>query len=358
MMEKITLKTKILIYLADYWKYKDRYQYPMEITQEGISKAIGITVSHVPRELDILIKNRLVEEIKGRVTGKEKRVNVYFLTPEGILEVEKIKRSISNESVHFNGRKYRIYDLVENMREMNWLEAINLLQNEAKSIRVKKKIYIEGNFENSIVNRREELEFMNSWIKSDAPFLAIIGSQGTGKTSLIGKFLSQLKGMEVMMLQMNMQMNIEAVRKKVESIMGIDFEHFMKKSNSLIIFDNYYLVDESIVEYLQNLVNEKKKGKMIVAMREETPSYNRFYKMEDIMNGRVVELRIKGLSIEDVGEYLGIGDREKLKIIYQMTGGKPSILCAMKRGDEEGIIKNSQLTPDQAKFLLDLMKGS
>lgn len=357
-MEKITLKTRILIYLSDYWKYKDRFQYPIEITQEGISKAVGITVSHVPRELDILIKNGLVEELKGRVAGKEKRVNVYFLTPQGILEVEKIKRSLANESVHYNGKKYRIYELVENQRELNWLEAINILQNEAKTVKEKKKIYIEGNFEGSIIDRKEELEAMQAWMKGEVPFLAIIGSQGTGKTSLIGRFVSTLKGMEILMLQMNMQMNIEAFRKKVESIMGVDFDHFMRERNSLVILDNYYLVDDSIVEYLQELVKEKKRGKIIVAMRDETPSYNRFYKMEDISGGRVQELRLRGLSPEAVGEYLGLTDQEKLKIVYQMTSGKPSLLNAIKKGDEEGIIKNSQLTPEQAKFLLDIFRKS
>ncbi|MFP3318289.1 MAG: AAA family ATPase [Thermoplasmata archaeon] len=357
-MDKITLKTRILIYLSDYWKYKNRFQYPIEITQEGISKAIGITVSHVPRELNILIKNKLVEEIKGRVGGKEKRVNVYFLTPEGILEVERIKRSLANQTIHFNGKKYRIYDIVENLREMNWLEAINILQNEVKSLKEKKKIYIEGNFENNIVDRKEEIDFISSWMKGNVPFLALIGSQGIGKTSLIGKFVSTLRGMEVLMIQMNMQTNIEALRKKVEAVMGVDFDHFMKERNSLVILDNYYLVDDSIVDYLQKLIDEKKRGKMIISMREETPSYNRFYKIDDITRGKVVELKIKGLSMDSVGEFLGISDIEKLKIIFQMTGGKPSILKCIKNGDEEGITKNSQLTQDQAKFLLDLLKKS
>ncbi len=354
-MEKITLRTRILIYLADYWKYRDRYQYPIEITQEGISKAVGITVSHVPRELDILMKNRLVEEIKGRVSGKDKRVNVYFLTPEGILEVEKIKRSLANEHVHFNGKKCRVYDLVEIKREISWLEALNLLLNETKVMK-EKKIYIEGNFENNVLDRKDELDFMNAWMKSSSPFLSIIAPQGMGKTSLIGKFITGLKGMEILMVQMNMQMNIEALREKVEKVMGVEFEHFMRERNSLTILDNYYLVDDSIVDYLQKLVDEKKRGKMIISMREETPSYNRFYKLEDISSGRVMELRLKGLPFEYVGKFLEIEDGNKIKIIYQMSGGKPSILKALKQKDEEGILKNSQLTPEQAKFLIDLLK--
>ncbi|MEL9999516.1 MAG: AAA family ATPase [Thermoplasmata archaeon] len=356
-MEKITLRTRILIYLADYWKYKDRYQYPIEITQEGISRAVGITVSHVPRELDILMDNKLVEEIKGRVSGKEKRMNVYFLTYDGMFEVEKIKRSIGNENVHFNGKKYRIYDLVEIKREISWLEAIDLLLNESKAIKEKRKTYIEGNFENEIFDRKEELEFMNEWIKSPSPFLALIAPQGMGKTALIGKFISGIKNMEIMMIQINNQITIEKLKERIENVMNKDFEYFMKEEkNSLVIIDNYNIVDDSIVDYLQNLINEKKRGKIIVSMREETPSYNRFYKIDDVISGKVKELKLKGLSQEYVGKFLEITDNEIVKTIYQLTGGKPSILKAIKQKDEKEILNNSQLTPEQAKFLIGFLK--
>lgn len=358
-MERVTLKTRILVYLSEYWKYKDKYQLPVEISQEGIAKAMGITVSHVPRELDALIRSRLIEEVKGRVIGKEKRVNVYFLTPEGMLEVDKIKKSYANFPVHFNGKKYKVIDLVENLREITWIEALSFIQNEmnreGKQIS-KKKIYIEGSFENNVFDRKEELRAMESWFKSRAPFLVVIGQEGIGKTSLIGKFLTSVKNTDILMLQLNMQIKLDDLKKKIESIYGGNFEHIMKNKNSLIILDNYYLVDDSVVDFMQKIVHEKSAGKMIISMREDTPSYNRFYSQDDVNNGRIVELKLKGLPMGVIKEMFPGTSDERIKIIYQLTGGKPSILRGLKDSNEELILKSSNLTQDQAKFLIDLAK--
>ena len=358
-MERVTLRTRILVYLSEYWKYKDKYQLPIEISQEGIARAMGITVSHVPRELDALIKSKLIEEVKGRVIGKEKRVNVYFLTPEGMLEVDRIKKSYANLPVHFNGKKYKVMDLVENMREITWIEALNFIQNElnkeGKQIS-KKRIYIEGSFENNILDRKDELKIMDSWFKGKAPFLVIIGQEGMGKTSLIGKFLTTVKNMDIMMLQLNMQIKLDDLKKKVESIYSGNFEHIMKKKNSLIILDNYYLVDDSVVDFMQRIVNEKSTGKMIISMREDTPSYNRFYSQNEINDGRIVELKLKGLPEDIIRNMFPDISDERIKIIFQLTGGKPSIIKGLKDSNEELILKNSNLTPEQAKFLIDLTK--
>ncbi len=358
-MERVTLRTKILIYLSEYWKYKDKYQLPVEISQEGIARAMGITVSHVPRELDFLIRNKLIEEVKGRVIGKEKKVNVYFLTPEGMLEVDKIKKSYANLNVHFNGRKYKVIDLIENMREMSWLEALNYIQNEMNKESkqpAKKKIYVEATFDGNILDRKDEIKIMENWLKDKSPFLVVIGQEGMGKTSLIGKFLTTVRNMDIIMIQLNMQINIDSLKNKIESIYNGSFDHIIKNKNALIIFDNYYLVDDSIVEFMQNLVRDKNSGKMIISMREDTPSYNRFYSQDDVSTGKVTELRIKGLPMKVIKDLFPGLSQERVEVIYQLTGGKPMLLKGLVEGNEEIIIKNSNITPEQAKFMIDLVR--
>ena len=59
------------------------------MTQDGIALGVGITRSHVPRELDKLRRNDLIEERLARIRdadGKSysTRKMTYSLTPKGI----------------------------------------------------------------------------------------------------------------------------------------------------------------------------------------------------------------------------------------------------------------------------------
>ena len=261
--------------------------------------------------------------------------------------------------IHFNGRKYRIIDLIENTREISWLDALNYIQNEMNKEgkqTLKRKIYVEASFEGNILDRKEELKIMESWLRDKSPFLTIIGQEGIGKTSLIGKFLPLAKSMDILMVQLNMQLSLDDLKKKIESIYNGSFEHIMKNKNALIIFDNYYLVDDSIVDFMQKIVNEKNSGKMIISMREDTPSYNWFYSQDDVLSGRVTEMKLKGLPMKIIKDIFPGLSEERIKIIFQLTGGKPLAIKGLMEGNEEMILKNSNLTPEQAKFIIDLVR--
>ena len=75
----IRLKTqdKILLHLYDYRNMRDKYEYPSEITQAGIAGVVGISVSHIPRNISKLINEGLVVAKKGHVPNKKKRVTIY-----------------------------------------------------------------------------------------------------------------------------------------------------------------------------------------------------------------------------------------------------------------------------------------
>lgn len=96
-MEKISIRSKILIYLYEFINLKDRYQYPTEITQEGIANAMHNNVAHIPREINKLIELGYVERIKGKVIGKDKKLSVYFLTYNGIEEAIKTINKIKEK---------------------------------------------------------------------------------------------------------------------------------------------------------------------------------------------------------------------------------------------------------------------
>ncbi len=260
MVEKITVKTKILVYLSDYLNFKDRYIYPNEITQEGIARAIGITVTHVPRELDDLLERGLVMEIKGRVKDKEKRVNVYFLTPSGIMEVERIKNSIGSIKIEYNKRKVRLSDMVEKYGKMTWLQAIEIAKNNHKNN--ERKNYIEGFLKIDLLDRKNEIKSLKKWLKSDVKYLVIRGEKGSGKTSLISKFISLIKDWNVIMVQMDNVKDLKSFKDRVQNGMNERIDKILKRKN-LIILDNYSDDKKEILDYLIKKIS--KKSKIIVS---------------------------------------------------------------------------------------------
>jgi len=260
MVEKITVKTKILVYLSDYLNFKDRYIYPNEITQEGIARAIGITVTHVPRELEDLLEKGLVMEIKGRVKDKEKRVNVYFLTPSGITEVERIKNLIGSIKVEYNKRKVKLSDMVEKYGKMTWLQAIEFAKNNHKNN--DRKNYIEGFSKIDLLDRKNEIKSLKKWLKSDVKYLVIRGEKGSGKTSLISKFISLIKDWNIIMVQMDDVRDLKSFKDKLQNGLNERIDKILKRKN-LIILDNYSDDKKEILDYLIKKIS--KKSKIIVS---------------------------------------------------------------------------------------------
>ncbi|MGC8691481.1 MAG: AAA family ATPase [Thermoplasmata archaeon] len=367
-MFRITLKLKILLYLSEFSKYRNVYDYqneipiyPEEITQEGIARAVGITVSHVPREIKDLIDEGLIEEIKGRVKNRDKRINVYFLSPLGSNEVNKIKNEFGEKIIDYNGKMYKIKDLVEKYKFLTWLDSLNHISSEQKKENYPNKIYYTENFINTkLINRKIELKKINEWYQSVVPFLAIIGSRGSGKTALISKFISTIKNIDtsdIVMISLKENADLDFLKGKIEEIYKNNFEEIILNTHNLIVLDNYNRVSEDLVEFLNSILNKKNKGKMIIIIREEIPVYMRFYHIEDIRNQRITEIYVRNLGLDAVREFFtNIKDEEKLRMIYKLTNGKPLLLVNLKNFDEAGLVNNSTLTHEQAKFLIDIVR--
>ncbi len=285
MVEKITVKTKILVYLSDYLNFKNRYIYPYEITQEGIAKAVGITVTHVPRELEDLLKKGLVEEIKGRVKDKEKRVNVYFLTPTGLLEVEKIKNEVGSLKIDYNKRKVKLKEVVEKYREMNWLEALEIAKENNKNN--EKKNFIEGILKIDLVDRKNEIKSLKKWLKSNSRYLIVRGEKGSGKTALISKFISFARDWNVIMVQIDNVSDLKCFKNKLQNVFNEKIEKIMKRKN-LIVLDNYSDDKREIVDYL---IRKMSKNSKLIISTSSTFT-------EDNLDGKIETLYLDSLKKE------------------------------------------------------------
>jgi len=95
----ITVKEKILIHLLSYSRYKEEVEVPVQVSQEGMAKAVGVRRSHIASALKDLKDLGHVEEKKARVIGEKRRKNAYFLTHEGQAEALRLKEAVLEKKI-------------------------------------------------------------------------------------------------------------------------------------------------------------------------------------------------------------------------------------------------------------------
>jgi hypothetical protein len=96
---RVTVKEKILIHLFNFSKFRDDFEVPQKVTQDGMAKVIGVRRSHIASALKDLKALEFVEEKKTRIEGNDRRKNAYFLTPSGEIESVKIKDTVLEKEV-------------------------------------------------------------------------------------------------------------------------------------------------------------------------------------------------------------------------------------------------------------------
>jgi len=56
----LTALDRVLLHLKDNWHHRHDREFPVSVTQKGISGATGLRLSHVPRTLKVLARRELV----------------------------------------------------------------------------------------------------------------------------------------------------------------------------------------------------------------------------------------------------------------------------------------------------------
>jgi len=86
----VTAKERIMIHLRDFHQYEKEVECPHAMTQDGISEATGLILSHIPRNLKQLKEEGLVDEGKAYI---------YFF-PGGLAEHAIVQLSDGDDRVY------------------------------------------------------------------------------------------------------------------------------------------------------------------------------------------------------------------------------------------------------------------
>jgi hypothetical protein len=133
---KFTIEDRILLHLLDFVKLREDIEVPLNITQLGISKGVGIKKKHVPRSLKALIEKDLLFEKTAHVTGKSQRMKTYFLTLTGEEEARRLRNFVRNLTIKVKVgikdiKEMEIKDLGELLKETYTLaQVISYISNE------------------------------------------------------------------------------------------------------------------------------------------------------------------------------------------------------------------------------------
>lgn len=196
-MTGITVGERVLVHLSSFSRYADAYEYPGDVTQDGIAEALGISRAHAALELKRLKDSGKIEERVAHVAKARTRRKVYVLAPSG-LEIARRMRE------HANARRVVVLE-GDGTREVFGSEAIVALRRHG----VRESAAVERVLTLDVIEiaraepappppapkavffgREDELRTLRAWLASeDAPVAVVVGVAGIGKSELVSKAL-------------------------------------------------------------------------------------------------------------------------------------------------------------------------
>jgi len=114
---RLTVKEKILLQLGESFCERDLGEYPIELTQKGLSEHLAVRRSHIAMSLKGLVEDELVDVRKERVEGEPRRQNIYMLTSSGYSRARELRERACSVDVEFETEegtsRVKVRDLLE-----------------------------------------------------------------------------------------------------------------------------------------------------------------------------------------------------------------------------------------------------
>jgi DNA-binding MarR family transcriptional regulator len=371
-----TSKDKVLLHLKGYWQHRQDKEFPVALTQKGISEMTGVRLSHVPRTIKRMLSRELVNEVKAHVQGESRRYKVYCLTEKGMLEANHLLDSVKDRRVVVDGVEGSVGELLEAEDDAYKLRLLMRLAGEDISS-LKKRPVVVGPVPDvsDFVNREEERTHLTGMLSDPISKIMIIyGSQGYGTSALAASFTSEVASKwSVCWIEIKKNLN-EMTAALVEALERLDPETAgdpIKAGNPeklagildgkkiILVCDGYFDVSDEVVEFFNGLVSAIRNTddfKILVTAREDTPSYNRFYTILDIHDGVVGEVHIRGLDQEHCKVVLDTPDIEPdaLKRLFLFTRGCPTTLKLLASENVDELKSKTRFSPEEIKLMLFL----
>lgn len=352
----LTVNERILLHLSEAG-YRGGPEAPLEASQQGLSRAVRLRLSHTSRALKALIADGLVTELTGRVPGEVRRRKVYTLTSSGVALAQSLARQVGEQVV--------VIVSGDGSTEMTLLEAMRLpggphpLSKLIAVLRSDGSLHIEdlaagGEAQGPIAfargrprtalffGRSREEHLGGQWSTSGRAVLLITGPAGVGKTALAGAVfdafpnppstfwytvreydqrgdvLEALGGVLGALRKADLTSRDDITDRDLEGLLARD----LRDENMLLVLD-----DLDRAPHLEGLVTAIVHGATasrlrLIATSRATPRWFASFLPDDGL-----EIALGGLAVDDAVRLLPPGlPEEEARILAQLSSGNPRLL--------------------------------
>lgn len=372
----LSVNDRVLLHLADYMRFKDRWEAPFETTQEGMGRVLGLRQTHVSRAMQKLKELGYVDEITAHVKGGRRKRKVYFCSKDGVEYVRNMMGEIGSRVIPCRtakGRmvKKRLHSIIESLRgRMSTLEMIELvsgkdgidetdLQTAGKEKHHERSVFDadEAPIVERFFGRTDEIEQIINWLESDSIRIIFVhGLAGIGKSSLISRVVEGYRNRRhVFWHRIHQWDDLRSVLHRTSEFltlsgmeeMGKDMEdkgavegdvsvralaEKLSKLEAILVFDDFQKAAGEIRALFGSLfpaITGESRSRLVVVSR----SYEPFYEYSEVLKGnKVGEMHLTGLDEDsskemmEAAEITGDGFRQ----LYEITGGHPLYLELVK----------------------------
>lgn len=367
---QLNVNDRVLLHLLRFATDTPPEEYPPETTQVGIAEGVGISRTHVPRAVRTLMKEGFVEELRGRVANRDRKMSVYAVSADGFRRAEEIWREVraSKVSVSRGGLTEEIdgRTLEEMVGRRGALELLSRMRDGIIELEVRRRTAVrdlgDAPDRGAFFGREHELAALEAFLDSDSQFIVVLGGKGYGTTSLVRELIERHEDVDVLWITVDESISAADLASRVVGFASrirpdvADLEKALDVSEAVIVLDDYNSVGEGVVELLSSLVNRRIGSKIIITAREDLPAYNWFYQKRHVDSRTVQEIRVKGLDKESARRLLGNPDieAEAFRRVYLMSRGQPLVLRLLRDGDREELKENSVFTAEEIRYLMFL----
>jgi len=114
-VKAITSKERIILYLSEFHNMEERFEFPVDLTQQSIAFGTGVQRKHLSQYLDSLIQEGMIIERKAHIQGMKQRMNGYYLAPPGYSRAMELRQRIEGLIVPIlvngNVKEMRVADI-------------------------------------------------------------------------------------------------------------------------------------------------------------------------------------------------------------------------------------------------------
>lgn len=371
-----SIRERILLHLSEFGMYENEVEAPDDLTQFGIADTVLAGRSTCSKLLTEMEEEGLLYGRRAHVPSGKIRRTVYFLTPRGQMEGQKIRRKVEVTTVKFKRasgelEKLRVVDVPQEVPvHARLVDVICHISRGVFDVErfvhrmkaTRQRVAYVGAMPRlrHFFDRKRELEAIDAWWASPkARILVLTGLPGMGKTTLASKVVSDLRErtnvfwhrfyewttVRDVLRQMGEflgRLNRKDLFMHVDTHESLDMtevffllEKNLRDQEALLVLDDYDKAGGQLDGFFaafKDLLGRESGPKLLVVAR----ALPKFYDRRDVKVRELVqEMELEGLDREGAATLLTLKNIREgdVEAVYQKTQGHPLFLELLQGPD-------------------------